>query len=83
MGKGALAEACACLIAALSKQAAADRMRWPLWLPVALGAGIGALLYAGRMSRSWAFAVVAAGLALVAGSLSAATHRLALRIALE
>lgn len=76
-----MAEACARLFAVLRAQAAADRMRWPLWLPVAMGAGIG-LYFTLPEEPAWAFAVVAAGLVLVAGLLSAATHRLAFRIAL-
>jgi competence protein ComEC len=79
---GALAEACARLLTALRAQAVADRMCWPLWLPVAMGAGIG-LYFALPGEPVWAFAVVAAGLALAAGTLSvAAAHRAVLRIVL-
>ncbi|MGC9954776.1 MAG: ComEC/Rec2 family competence protein [Rhizomicrobium sp.] len=56
-------------------------MRWPLWLPVAMGAGIG-FYFTLPGEPVWAFAVVAAGLALAAGTLSATTHHAAFRITL-
>ena len=56
-------------------------MRWPLWLPVAMAVGIG-LYFALPDEPVWGFAVVAVGLALTAGTLSAATHRSLFRIAL-
>ncbi len=59
----------------------ADRMRWPLWLPVALGMGIGAY-FALPFEPPWPFAVVAAGLTLTAGAASATVQRTALRIGL-
>ena len=71
---GMLAEVLARLLAALRTQALADRMRWPLWLPVAMGAGIG-LYFSLPDEPAWGFAVVAAGLALVTGTLAGAANR--------
>jgi competence protein ComEC len=69
------------LFAALRTQALADRIRWPLWLPVAMGAGIG-LYFSLPEEPAWGFAVMAAGLALAAGTLAGTANRTAFRIAL-
>jgi len=57
------------LLGALRSQVLADRRRWTLWLPVALGTGIG-LYFALPFEPAWPWAVVAAGLALIAGAAS-------------
>jgi competence protein ComEC len=69
------------LLANVRAQALADRDRWPLWLPVALGTGIGCY-FALPVERTWPWAVVAAALVLVAGALSAASERLSWRMGL-
>lgn len=69
------------LLAAIREQAYADRVRWPLWLPVALGAGVG-LYFALPVEPDWPWAVIAAGLALAAGALARASNGAAFRIAL-
>ncbi len=78
---GALTTAFARLLAVARAQAIADRMRRPLWLPVAMAAGIG-LYFTLPEEPIWAFAVMAAGLALTAATLSAVTHHTIIRIAL-
>jgi len=77
----AAAEVFARLSAALRSHALADRMRWPLWLPVAMGAGIG-LYFSLPEEPAWGFVVMAAGLALVAGTLAGAANRTVFRIVL-
>jgi competence protein ComEC len=69
------------LAAAIREQAFADRMRWPLWLPVALGAGVG-IYFALPVEPASGWGIAAAGLALAAGALAAAANATALRIAL-
>jgi competence protein ComEC len=59
----------------------ADRIRWPLWLPVAMAAGIG-LYFSLPEEPPWGFAVMAAGLALAAGTLAGTANRAVFRIAL-
>src|SRR5512138_2702456 len=68
------------LFAALRRQALADRIRWPLWLPAALAAGVG-LYFALPVEPEWSWAVGAAGLALSAGGASLALGSTRWRIA--
>ncbi|MGA7714262.1 MAG: ComEC/Rec2 family competence protein [Rhizomicrobium sp.] len=77
----ALKEAAARSISGLRKQALADQTRWPLWLPVALGAGIG-VYFALPIEPIWPLAVMAACIALVACAVSANSHKAPLRIAM-
>ncbi len=51
-------------MAKLRAQAMADRIRWPLWLPVALGGGVGAY-FALPVEPAWIWAPAALGLAVV------------------
>ena len=69
------------LLANVRAQALADRDRWPLWLPVALGSGI-ACYFALPFEPAWPWALVAAGFVLVAGALSAASESMSWRFGL-
>jgi competence protein ComEC len=51
------------LFAAVRRQAEADRIRWVLWLPVALGAGVG-LYFALPVEPGWNWTLCVAALAL-------------------
>lgn len=51
------------LLATLRRQALTDRIRWPLWLPAALAAGVG-LYFALPTEPDWSWAVAAGALAL-------------------
>jgi len=77
----ALRAAVARLFAALRRQALADRTRWSLWLPVALGGGIG-LYFALPFEPSWQLAALTGAIALTAGAASAAVQRAPLHVAL-
>jgi len=68
------------LFAALRRQAEADRIRWVLWQPVALGTGVGAY-FALPVEPGWIWAAGAAALALAGGVSAAALRGSALRIA--
>jgi len=52
------------LLGSLRRQAEADRIRWVLWLPVALGAGVG-LYFALPAEPDWAWTSCAAVLAVI------------------
>ena len=66
---------------ALGAMAEAERPRWPLWLPVALGAGC-ALYFAWPYEPSQVFCAVTAVLALIAGMVTPRWPALALVAAL-
>jgi competence protein ComEC len=68
------------LYAALRRQALADRIRWLLWLPAALAAGVG-LYFALPVEPGWFWAAAAGGLALGAGGVALALERVRWRIA--
>jgi competence protein ComEC len=69
------------LLAGLRRQAQADRLRWPLWLPVALGAGVG-LYFALPVEPPWPWAMAAAGLALASAAGSASLQGAVFRMGL-
>jgi competence protein ComEC len=69
------------LLARLRTVASDERTRWPLWLPVALGTGVGSY-FALPVEPVWPTAVVAAGMAVAALALLGSTQRTGLRVVL-
>ena len=65
----------------MRRQAEADRLRWPLWLPVALAGGIG-LYFALPFEPPWGWAVAAGGLTLATGAAATSLHGSLLRMGL-
>ena len=64
---------------AVRQQALADRTRWALWLPVALGGGVG-LYFVLPIEPAWTVAAATAGLALTATVLVATTGKILPRV---
>ncbi len=69
------------ILAGLRRQAQADRLRWPLWLPVALGAGVG-LYFSLPFEPAWPWAMAAAGLALASAAGAASLQNAIFRMGL-
>jgi competence protein ComEC len=63
----------------IEQSAAAERVRWPLWLPVALGTGVG-LYFSLSFEPGWGVALATGGSALVAATLASRSKRAAPRI---
>jgi competence protein ComEC len=61
--------------------AVAERTRWPLWLPVAFGTGIG-VYFALPSEPIWPVALIAVGVAFIALALRASVSKTVLRVAL-
>jgi competence protein ComEC len=67
------------LFAGLRRQVLTDRIRWPLWLPFAMGAGAG-LYFTLKAEPDWTWAVLVLALTLAAAYAAAVSEFMLLRI---